>query len=172
MIFVLSALFGLCGCATDPFIKKLQNDIDQAPYSIEDYVLEEFDCSNMTNLLDDWLEQKGYDTKILVYYPIHPINDNQIPINKIRTLNVDHRTSNIQPHAILLVNNNLIVESVTKKVLKNKHPQDYIGALIFQDAESLLYYLSGETAYGGWIKEWGYERFLSNKFALGELSEK
>jgi hypothetical protein len=168
LIFVLFAFGGICGCATDPFIRKLQNDIDQAPYSTEDYVLGEFDCSNMANLLDDWLEQMGYDTKIMVYYPItnklsaldgpitKPITSN---LKNITPLKADNSALSGQPHAILLVNNHIIVESVTKKVLKNRRPQDYIGALIFQDAENLLNYLPVEE----WLREWGYERFLYNK---------
>jgi hypothetical protein len=85
----------------------------------------------MTNFLDDWLEQRGYDTKILVYY-------------------IDSKDS----HAILLVDNKVLIESVKKKILSNKNPQDYVGALIFKDAEILLEYTPEEK----WFKEWGYKQ--------------
>lgn len=144
IVLLFTFIFALIGCASDPFIKKLQHDIEQAPYSSEDYIPNEFDCSNMTNFLDDWLEEKGYDTKILVYYIDSSILS---------------RSPLADSHALLLVNNSIIVESVTKKVLKNKHPQNFIGALIFQDAETLLNWTPEEK----WSREWGYNRYLSMK---------
>ena len=135
-ILVLAFLLCLTACTTDPYIKKLQYDIEQAPYSTEDYKSEVFDCSNMTNFLDDWLEQRGYDTKILVYY-------------------IDSKDS----HAILLVDNKVLIESVKKRILSNKNPQDYVGALIFQDAETLLAY----TPEKKWSSEWGYSKFINTE---------
>lgn len=128
---VLLLLLYLTACTTDPYVKKLQDDIEQAPYSTEDYVPDVFDCSNMTNFLHDWLKQRGYDTKILVYY-------------------VNSKDS----HAILLVDNKVLIESVEKRIIRNKHPQDYVGALIFKDAETLLEYTPKEK----WVKEWGYKQ--------------
>ncbi|MFH1704211.1 MAG: hypothetical protein ABIB41_12460 [Nitrospirota bacterium] len=130
-ILVLAFLLCLTACTTDPYIKKLQDDIEQAPYSTEDYIPEVFDCSNMTNFLHDWLGQRGYDTKILVYY-------------------INSKDS----HAILLVDNKVLIESVRKRIIRNKHPQDYVGALIFKDAETLLEYTPEEK----WVKEWGYKQ--------------
>jgi len=128
---VLLLLLYLTACTTDPYIKKLQDDIEQAPYSSEDYISEVFDCSNMTNLLHDWLEQRGYNTKILVYY-----------------------TDSKDSHTILLVDNKVLIESVKKRIIRNKDPQDYVGALIFKDAETLLEYTTKEK----WVKEWGYKQ--------------
>jgi hypothetical protein len=130
-ILTLALLLFLTACANDPYIKKLQDEIGQAPYSTEDYIPDVFDCSNMTNLLHDWLKQRGYDTKILVYY-LKP---------------------NIS-HAILLVDDKVLIESVTKRIIKNKTSQDYLGALIFKDAETMLEYTPEEK----WVMEWGYKQ--------------
>lgn len=134
-VLVLLLAFCLIACTTNPYVRKLQYDVEQVPYSPEDYISEEFDCSNMTNFLDDWLEQKGYDTKILVYYDIDSKNS----------------------HAILLVDNKILIEPVTKRIVENKNPQDYVGSLIFQDAEMLCDYVPEKK----WVKEWGYSKFIN-----------
>jgi len=132
--FVTLTLF-LSACASDIYLKTLKMDIMNAPYSSEGYILGQFDCSNEAALLDDWLEGKGYDSKIMVH-PTGPRGD--VPL---------------QYHALLFVDNKYLVDPVTKKILKGKTPQDYPGAVIFLDAEMLQEYLEPEE----WEKEWGYE---------------
>ncbi|MGQ9570329.1 MAG: hypothetical protein ACUVUQ_05710 [Thermodesulfovibrionales bacterium] len=177
----------LPGCAQDPYIRKLQYDISQAPYSSEDYIQDEFDCSNMTNFLDNWLEEKGYDTKILVYYPSEPSG-----IQKAFGTGFEPSKPFLKSHAVLLVDNNTIVESVTKRIVKHgknevvprafgimNRTEDTLiestvsnslipshrvsgfgtGALIFPDAENLLSYMPMDK----WQKEWGYNKFLGKK---------
>lgn len=44
----------------------LIEDVKEAPYSITDYKLHRFDCSNMAAVMEDHLTERGYEAKILV----------------------------------------------------------------------------------------------------------
>jgi len=44
---------------------RLARDIRDCPYSPEEYQEGIFDCSNMANMLDDWLEMKGHESWIV-----------------------------------------------------------------------------------------------------------
>jgi len=44
----------------------LINAVNEAPYNVSDYELGVFDCTNEGALLHDWLEERGYDVKVVV----------------------------------------------------------------------------------------------------------
>ena len=129
LLALCSMLFALSACSGNLYIKNLRMDITNAPYSPEEYILGQFDCSNMASLMDNYLEGKGYDSKIMVV-----------------------QESN-GPHAYVIIDNETIAEPVTKKILKGKTPQDYPGAVIFNDPEMLQAYFEPEK----WEREWGYK---------------
>lgn len=54
-------------------LKKMQDDVMSCPYFITEYQANIFDCSNMANMLDKWLESKGYESWILIFSKINPL---------------------------------------------------------------------------------------------------
>lgn len=49
---------------------KLNKIIQLCPYSPEEYQANIFDCSNMANMLDAWLEKEGYESWLVVWNTI------------------------------------------------------------------------------------------------------
>jgi len=130
IIFLFIFLFGGIVYANDTDLVKLKKDIDNAPYVAADYKEDIFDCSNMSNLLDDWLEQKGYDTKIIL----------------------------LPSHAMVLVNYEILIEATDKFIVNGMFPEncpkineDII--LITPDAEYIVSYYENIS---DWKKEWSY----------------
>lgn len=113
-----------------PF-RRLQDAIDACPYSCSEYQAGIFDCSNMANMLDDWLEQKyGYETYIVSW----------------RSVNV------IEGHAMVIADG-IFIEPTTKRICLTFRTELYAdlstSVTIIDDAERLPYYS---------VEEWGYPK--------------
>lgn len=54
-------------------LRRLQDDVSSCPYTSTEYQANIFDCSNMANMLDNWLESKGYESWILIFSKINPL---------------------------------------------------------------------------------------------------
>lgn len=112
-------------------LRRLQDAIDLCPYLTSEYQAGIFDCSNMANMLDDWLEQKyGYETCIVSW----------------RSVNI------IEGHAMVIVNGQFI-EPTTKRLCSSFRTELYkdlsISVTIINDAERLPNYD---------LQEWGYPK--------------
>jgi hypothetical protein len=114
------------------YLSNLQSAIDSAPYNTKDYKLNVFDCSNMSNLLDDWLELQGYHTQILAY--------------------VATRSDGSKAHHMMvIVDYTVLVEATSKKIyLFMKIPTK--DAIIFEDSEDLIPIMGKEW----WNREMNY----------------
>ena len=111
--------------------RQLQDAINACPYSPEEYQINVFDCSNMANMLDDWLEQKyGYETYIVVWRSVDGVSG----------------------HAMVIANGRFI-EPTTKMIVYTFRTELYAdlstSVTIIDDAERLPNYS---------LEEWGYPK--------------
>lgn len=110
-------------------LRRLQDAINNCPYSPLEYKRGTFDCSNMANMLDDWLEQKyGYETYIASW----------------RNINF------VEGHAMVIANG-VFIEPTTKSICFTFNTPLYedlsTSVTIVEDAEQLPSYST---------QEWGY----------------
>lgn len=124
---LLLGAVALQACATSSYVRKLNEDVAEAPYSKDDYIPCVFDCSNMGNMLREYLLGKGYDVKLLVYWT----------------------GANKDSHTLVLVDNQVLVDPVLKTAIRQA-PSDFPGAIIFSDPELLKAYTNPEE----WSREW------------------
>jgi len=108
----------------------LKNVISKCPYSIMEYQENVFDCSNMGNMLDDWLEYHGYESWIIRWSKINPLEAG---------------------HIMLLVDGHLV--EPTQKCLKGSlmdlaQEGDWSNQLtIFDEPTQLSHYIESEWSY-------------------------
>lgn len=58
---------------SNDYLTKLRTIIQECPYSVDEYEEGVFDCSNMANMMDDWLEHHGYECWIVRWRKANPL---------------------------------------------------------------------------------------------------
>jgi len=68
-LFVLICILMFCTMAEsyDPFVGRLMYIVSYAPYEPSEYSRSIFDCSNMSSLMQEWLNRFDYETRLLVF---------------------------------------------------------------------------------------------------------
>ena len=114
-------------------MKQLEQDVAEAPYSPKDYRCNIFDCSNMTMLLGQTLEKKGYSVVIVVGI-----------------------TREGNGHAWLVVNG-IAVECTSKSIIQQsyRYYEDYFRREIFETTQSLWSYWMKNEGEVATVLEWG-----------------
>lgn len=113
-----------------PF-RRLQDAIDSCPYITAEYQANVFDCSNMAQMLDDWLEEKyGYESWMVEWRKMNPLESG---------------------HVMLLVNGQLVEptrKSILGTLLHLAEEEDWSNQVtIFDEATQLPYYIESEWSY-------------------------
>jgi len=116
-----------------PKNQTLEQAITSCPYSRSEYEKDVFDCSNMANMMDDWLEEEyGYETFIVSWRSVDIIGG----------------------HAMVIVNGRF-VEPTTKSIVWTFRTELYANlstsVTIIDDAERLPNYGTED-----WLREWSY----------------
>lgn len=116
--------------------QRLQEAILACPYSITEYRENVFDCSNMANMLDDWLEEKyGYETYIMIFQGENGVGHT------------------------LVVANGRFIEPTSKSLIFTFRKETYsnllaFGIIMIDDVERLIDFY-GESL---WMQEWSYPK--------------
>ena len=113
----------------------LQIDVWKAPYSTWDYEKNEFDCSNMAALLEDWLELQKWNTTIV-----------RAP----------------GKHAWIEVSGKKYVESISKNVFFAgfTYNQKYATQERYNNSNEIYQYLSERYGPAFAEKNYGYQPYL------------
>ena len=112
-------------------IEQLKQDVAEAPYCSKDYRSDVFDCSNMTMLLGQTLEKKGYSVVVVVDI-----------------------TQEGGGHAWLVVNG-IVVECTSKRIVQQYHFKDYFRRETFLGTQSLWSYWMKNGGEAATVREWG-----------------